>query len=124
MRLESQSMNRRAVKSLLDAISACSEIEELVGQPSLDAFLSDRTRQLVAERLLAAVGESLYQAEIDEPLLSDSVPDLRKIVGMRHVIAHGYRDIRQEIVWDAAVHRVPRLKLLLGELVGQYDPGF
>ncbi|MCC6945214.1 MAG: DUF86 domain-containing protein [Thermomicrobiales bacterium] len=114
-------MNRRAAKSLLDAISACSEIEGLVGQPSLDAFLSDRNRQLVAERLIVAVGESLHQAEIEEPLLGDSVPDLKKIVGMRHVVAHGYRDIRPEIVWEAAVHRVPPLRLLLLEMIDQYS---
>jgi len=123
MNRESRSMNPRTAKSLLDAISACTEIEELVGQPSLETFLDDRGRQLIAERLILVVGESLHQARIDDLTLEDMIPDLAKIVGMRNVIAHGYRDILPEIVWEAAVLRVPPLRLLLVQIVDQFETG-
>jgi uncharacterized protein with HEPN domain len=102
-------MNRRAAKSLFDASIACEEIEELIGTPSFPAYQSDRRQQLVAERLLHVIGESVHHATSSFPPLLEVIPDAAEIVGKRNVIAHGYTELQQERLWNALVHHVPEL---------------
>jgi uncharacterized protein with HEPN domain len=37
------------------------------------------------------------------------IPDYRKIIGFRNIIAHGYDVIDQAVLWDFAVNKVPEL---------------
>ena len=102
-------MPSRATKRLRDARAACLEVLAYTEHRSLDDYLSDRTLRLVVERLLEIVGEALNQAIRDDPELVTTIPEARVVIGMRNRIIHGYDEIRDDVVWDAARTGVPQL---------------
>ena len=110
-------MNLRAEKSLRDALAASEELINRVGAVSLDGYLQDRDLQLITERLVIAVGESISQAIRVDEALADSVPDAREVIGTRNRIAHGYGEIRNEVIWDVAVREIPKLHLYLQSIL-------
>lgn len=111
-------MKPRAIEPLHSALAACDELIGRFGQVTLDAYLEDRDLQLITERLVIAIGESVSQAaRIDESVL-EVLPDARRAIGTRNRVAHGYEDIRDDVVWDIAVRNVPRLRSDLAVFLG------
>ena len=66
-------MNRKAQKSLCDALAASSELVNRVGDVSLEVYLLERDLQLIAERLVIAVGEAISQATRAEETLLEAI---------------------------------------------------
>lgn len=60
---------------------------------------SDLVRAAV-ERQFEIVGEALGRATDLEPQLERWLPEVRRIVGLRNRLIHGYGDVDEEIVWD------------------------
>jgi uncharacterized protein with HEPN domain len=52
------------------------------------------------ERQFEIIGEALSQAEVDDPDVTDLLPELRRIVGMRNAIIHGYDSVDGELLWQ------------------------
>ena len=91
-------MKRPVAKLLLDALSAGHEIENYVAGASYEQLQSDRSLQLILERLYEIVGEALNQAEEADPTLREHVPEMGDIIGMRNRIAHGYWEVSSRIL--------------------------
>ena len=108
---------QRAVKRLRDAANASSEIADFIDGVTLDDYLHDRSRRLIIERLLEIVGEAMSQAVQEDSGLLTLVPEARMVIGMRNRIIHGYDDIKDEIVWDAATTGVAALREHLDSLL-------
>lgn len=103
-------MNRPVEKSLRDAMTACNELMPRVSGVDLGSDLANWDLQLIAERPVIAVGEGVSKAAgIDESVLVE-LPDARRAIGARNRVAHGYEDIRNDIVWDIAVRNISRLR--------------
>lgn len=72
------------------------------------------------ERQLEIVGKALNRLSKVDPDLAARIPQLRSVVGFRNVIAHGYRELDDGIVWSIANDKLPelreRLQALLDEL--------
>jgi uncharacterized protein with HEPN domain len=113
-------MNRRAEKSLRDALAAADELAARVGSVPLDSYLADRDLQLITERLVIAVGEAISQAVRADETLLDTIPDALDVIGTRNRVAHGYDDIRNEVIWDVVVRNIPELRATLMEMLS--DP--
>ena len=47
----------------------------------------------------------------------------REVVGMRNVVAHGYFDVRVDIVWTAITVEIPAIKAALGDIGAMNDDG-
>jgi len=69
------------------------------------------------ERPFEIIGAALNQAEIDSPELYALIPDVRRIVGMRSRIIHGYDNVDDELVWQTIQTHVPPLTQRLTELL-------
>jgi len=112
----------RDAAHLWDMLAYARTAMTLVGEASLEAYLSDRTRQLALERALEIVGESARR-------LSDTFraahPDIpwRAIIGLRTILAHDYGSILQERLWNIAVGQVPDLIRIIEPLVPAPEPG-
>lgn len=100
----------RAPKRLRDAHGACQEIATFTKDRLLAEYERDRGLRLIVERLFEILGEALNQASREDPSLEVVIPELRKIVGVRNIIAHGYDVIRDDVLWDIAVNEVPVLQ--------------
>ena len=97
-------------KLLIDIRIACEEITDFCSGKSFEAFLEDRLLQLALEREFEIIGEALVRLErLDEAKLSQRIPEYRKIIGFRNLVAHGYDTIDDAALWDFANNHVPEL---------------
>ena len=89
--------------------------------PGVDynAFLRDEMRQAALERKFEILGEALNRAEQSDPELADRLPELRRIIGMRNRIIHGYDAVDEEILWDAVQFKIPLLSAQVSVLLRQ-----
>ena len=93
-----------------DVLRCIEEIETFCHDKTLHDFREDRGLQLIVERELEIIGEALARLRRDHPPLADRIPDIRKIVGLRNVLAHGYDILEHEILWDTVINKIPLLK--------------
>ena len=42
--------------------------------------------------------------------MTEKFPELRKIIGMRNRIIHGYDNVDEELIWDVVQNRLPALR--------------
>ncbi|MDX6443676.1 MAG: hypothetical protein QOH71_750 [Blastocatellia bacterium] len=102
-------MNVETKRRLLDALEACQAIQQFSAGIDFNAFLADEMRQAALERKFEILGEALNRAEQSDPELGDRLPELRRIIGMRNRIIHGYDAVDEEILWDAVQFKIPLL---------------
>jgi uncharacterized protein with HEPN domain len=103
-------MPHKIEKLLLDLQVSCEEILEFSKGKSFEEFIDDRLLQLGLEREFEIIGEALLRlSRIDPENIETKIPEFRKIVGFRNVLAHGYDIIDQESLWDFVQNRVPEL---------------
>lgn len=104
-------MPHRIEKLLTDLQLAVTEIDGFTRSKSLDDYLEDRMLQLALEREFEIIGEALNRLErIDEDRLATHIPEYRRIIGFRNIIAHGYDVIDDATLWDLATNRIPEFK--------------
>lgn len=97
-------------KLLLDVSLSCQEIIEFTDGKSFGEFQRDRILQLAIEREFEIIGEAIHRlSRVDEATLSSKIPEYRKIIDFRNIIAHGYDIVDIAVLWDFAVNRVPNL---------------
>jgi uncharacterized protein with HEPN domain len=102
-------MNDETKKRLLDALEACRAIVQFTAGTDFALYAADSMRRAAVERKFEILGEALARAEASSPELAESVPEIRRIIGMRNRIIHGYDAVDDEIVWDAIQNKVPPL---------------
>jgi uncharacterized protein with HEPN domain len=103
-------MPHSARKLLLDLKISCEEILEFSKGKSFEKFSNDRLLQLAIEREFEIIGEALVRLErIEEENLQKRIPEYRKIIGFRNILAHGYDIVDEASLWDFVINRVPEL---------------
>ena len=91
----------------LAAIEACGFVEGM----SRDEFFTDRrTRQAVLMNLII-IGEAATKLMDLDPALVAAHPGVpwTSIRGMRNRIAHGYFDVKLEVIWETVQTALPAL---------------
>jgi uncharacterized protein with HEPN domain len=111
-------MNDETKKRLLDALEACRAILQFTEGIDYAAYAADSMRQAAVERKFEIVGESLRRAEESAHELAETLPELRRIIGMRNRIIHGYDAVDDQIIWDAVQSKIPPLTERLASLLG------
>jgi len=97
-------------KLLIDIRIACQELSGFVDGKTFESFLCDRLLQLALEREFEIIGEALVRLErLDPERLAQRIPEYRKIIGFRNLVAHGYDIIDDAALWDLAQNHVPEL---------------
>jgi len=104
-------------KRLLDALNACRAIQSFVANRTFAEYGGNPMLRSAVERQFEIIGEALNQAEVDNPELSTLIPDLRRIVGMRNRIIHGYDSVDDELLWQTIQSHVPPLAQRLTKLL-------
>ena len=113
-------MNPNVLKRLLDALEGARYAMQFVTGSDLERYRADRLLRSAVERQLEIVGEALGRARSEDPRLDALFPDLSKIIGLRHRLAHGYSEIDDAIVWSVVVEELPELARRLDELWPTY----
>ena len=108
-------------KWLLDAASACRLISKFTYQRDFEQYDSDLMLCSAVERQFEIVGEALNRAKTEEPSVIDHIPDIRRIIGLRNRIIHGYDTVDNQIVWDIAHTELPAMLQQLESLINELD---
>lgn len=115
-------MTNETRQRLLDALQSCRAIGRYTAGLDFAAYQRDEMVRDAVERRLGIIGEALSRAEDLEPTLVERIPELRQVVGLRNRVIHGYDEVDDEIIWDVVESKLPRLQILLVELLE--DAGF
>ncbi len=103
-------MPREADKFLFDALGALTAIEAYTAGLDFPAFGHNGMIQAAVERKFEIVGEALNRVQRVDADLFDRIPQARRIVGFRNILAHGYDVIDPEVVWDVIANHLLPLK--------------
>jgi uncharacterized protein with HEPN domain len=93
---------------LTDILEALEKIERYTPRGK-QAFENDEMFQVWVVRHLQIIGEAAGRISVDTQMRFPEVP-WGKMIGMRHVLVHGYFEIDLEIVWAAIEKDLPSLK--------------
>lgn len=102
-------MNRIAKGRLLDSLAAGRAIGGFVAGRSFSDYERNLMLRSAVERQFEILGEALNQASATDEAVLEAVPDLRKIVGLRNRLIHGYDMVDNEIVWRLIHDELPEL---------------
>jgi uncharacterized protein with HEPN domain len=103
-------MHPDVAKFLLDIDQACALLEDFTRGKSFSDYQADVMLRSAVERQFIIVGEALMQASKLEPMLGQSIPALRQIVGFRNVLVHGYAVVQHLTVWGVIQNEVTPLR--------------
>ncbi len=92
----------------IDILEAIEKIERYVPR-GRDAFETDEMFQVWVVRHLQIIGEAASRVSADTQAKFPEIP-WGKIIGMRHVLVHGYFDIDLDIVWSVIENDLTPLK--------------
>jgi uncharacterized protein with HEPN domain len=112
-------MNIEARKRLRDIADACAAAERFTAGKNFPDYEADEMLRAAVERKLAIIGEAFTQLEAVDASVAGTFPELRKIVGMRNRIVHGYDSLDEELIWDVIQNRLPLPKKQVGTLLEQ-----
>jgi len=114
-------MNNETKKRLVDALEACRAIQQFTTGSNFAAYAADSMRRAAVERKFEILGEALNRAEESAPELAERLPEIRRIIGMRNRIIHGYDAVDDELVWDTVQRKIPPLLEQLTKVLADED---
>ncbi len=93
---------------LWDMLQATREVQDMVRDRDLEAFLNDRVLLRAVERGFEIIGEAARRVS---PAYMSSHPEIpwRKIIGQRNILAHEYGQVDHALLYNSAVEDVPAL---------------
>ena len=102
-------MQRDPQTILQDAIDAAEDIVSMLGEMTEEQFVEDRRTQRAIERSFEIIGEALLRLVRDFPAVADRIPEHRRVIDFRNVLAHGYDIVDTRLVYGLARTRLPAL---------------
>ena len=103
-------MKNEAKKRLRDIADCCAAAGRFATGKNFSDYLADDMFRSAVERKLGIIGEAFAKLEEADSALTEKFPELRKIIGMRNRIVHGYDNVDEELIWDMVQNRLPALR--------------
>ena len=88
----------RDKERLLHIIEAIDNIFEFIDDKSFETYKNDKILRFAVVKNLEIVGEAANLLTKDFKLKNNAI-EWNEIIGMRHILVHGYYQIKDEIVW-------------------------
>jgi len=92
-------MDDEVAKWLYDALQASKQIRKFVGDKSAEDYTSDALLSSAVERQFEIVGEALKRIRDRDEEFIEGIDGWRGAISFRNILAHGYDDIDNEVVW-------------------------
>jgi len=88
----------------------------------LNTFMSDRNAQDATLMRLQDIGEQLTRIRDQFPEFYEQNQDdsWHKLIGLRNIISHGYREIDFAIVWDIVSLKLPEFTKYIEEVIDKH----
>ncbi len=110
---------RAPSERLHDILEAIENIERYAAR-GRSVFEADELIQGWFVRHLQIIGEAARALPPEVRSQAADVP-WSKILGMRHILVHGYFGVDAAVVWDVVERDLPELKLKVSALLGQLE---
>lgn len=94
---------------LLHILEAIDNIFEFTKDVSFEEYQSNKILRFAIIKNLEIIGEAAYLTTKEIRTQHPEI-DWDIVIGMRHVLVHGYYQIRDEIVWEAVQSDIGPLK--------------
>jgi uncharacterized protein with HEPN domain len=101
---------------LLHKLEAIDNIFEFVNGKSFEVYKKDKILRFAIIKNLKIIGEAAYLLTKDFKNKHDSI-EWGDIIGMRHILVHGYYQIKDEIIWATIETELEPLKVKLQKLL-------
>lgn len=107
---------------LFHIIEAIDTIHDFLDGKNFETFHNDKILRFAIIKNLEIIGEAAYLITKE---LKNKYPEVpwREIIGMRHILVHGYYQIKEEIIWATIENEINPLKesiiLVLNDFVEQ-----
>ncbi len=115
-------MRRDPRAFLWDAQQAAEAIAQFTAGLDASGYRTNALVRSAVERQCEIIGEALNRLSKEAPGLADRLPDLRKIVGFRNLLIHGYAVIDDDRVWEIVFTLLPSLRANLTALLTELGP--
>jgi uncharacterized protein with HEPN domain len=99
-----------------DMLDAARAVAGFVAGKSFDQYLADRMLRGAVERHIEIIGEAARGVSDAFRTTHREIP-WTKIVAQRHILAHEYGEIEDELIWRVATVHIPELIAALEPLV-------
>ncbi len=93
---------------LWDMLQAAREVETMLEDHDLAAFLADRILLRATERSVEIIGEAARRVSTPYMAAHPEIP-WRTVIGQRNILAHEYGQIDYELLYKTAVEDIPAL---------------
>ncbi len=93
---------------LWDMLQAAREVDSMLGDHDLAAFLADLVLQRAIERGVEIIGEAARRVSPTYMAAHPEIPR-RKIIGQRNILAHEYGQIDHALLYKTGVQDIPAL---------------
>lgn len=106
---------------LLDMLDSARAVVQMTAGMTYEGYAADRRTRRAVEREVEIIGEAARKIS---PAFQDLHPEIpwRKITGQRHMLAHEYGEIQDDVLWRVATFHIPELIAQLEPLVPPVSP--
>ena len=105
---------------LWDMLEAAREVERMVDDYDLVAFLNDRVLLLAVERSVEIIGEAARRVSMSYQTEHAEIP-WHEIIGQRNILAHEYGQIDHELLYKTVTEDIPNLISMIEVLLPPLD---
>ena len=106
---------------LWDMLEAARGVVRAVKDLALEQYRAEENLRLATERRIEIIGEAAGRVSQGVQRTHPEIP-WRRIIAQRHVLAHEYGEIDDELIWTVATTHIPQLIAALEELVPPPPP--
>lgn len=107
--------------ALEDVLEAGTLIAQFLEGRTLPDYESDRMLRSAVERQFEIVGEALSRALRAGPDLAGLIPEAPEAIAFRNVLAHGYDEIIDRLVFNTAQETLPGLLKRVRAILDESD---
>ena len=90
---------RNHLAYLQDMLDNARLLRSIVDRITYDDLLDSIETRYAAERGLQIIGEAAFQLRRLHPDSLEHIAEADRIIAMRHVLVHGYDEIKLDVVW-------------------------
>lgn len=113
-------MHPRTPFDLWELQRATSRLEEKSRGLSVEDLESDDELQLIIERLLERIGETLRRISVRDPEIALRIPEIRRAIDLRNLIAHEYYEIEWDSIHLTLTTSIPELQQIVDQLIAEH----
>ncbi|MDI6857635.1 MAG: DUF86 domain-containing protein [Dehalococcoidia bacterium] len=98
------------MKCVRDIAGACEQITAFTAGRTFPQYEDDAMLRSAVERQFEIIGEPLLHLSRLNPAAANRITEYRRIIAFRNILAHGYAQVDDRLVWDIVETKLPTLR--------------